>query len=82
MGDFELHNRKYSAYIPRNELNLSNNRKISAYSTFANYLSRNQQTGLTRTIKQAIKDKLQQNFTKFFVKSMESLMNMIQLTIS
>ena len=37
MGDFALHNRKTSAYIPRNEHHLAFNRKISAYFTFAGY---------------------------------------------
>ena len=31
MGDFDLHNRKISPYIPRNEFNSASNRKISAY---------------------------------------------------
>ena len=37
MGEFALHNRKTSAYIPRNELHSAFNRKISAYFTFAGY---------------------------------------------
>jgi hypothetical protein len=37
MGEFALHNRKTSAYIPRNELHSAINRKISAYFTFAGY---------------------------------------------
>jgi hypothetical protein len=37
IGDFALHNRKNSAYIPRNELHSATNRKISAYFTFAGY---------------------------------------------
>jgi hypothetical protein len=37
MGDFVLHNRKTSPYLPRNKLHSSSNRKISAYLTFAGY---------------------------------------------
>ena len=35
MGDFALHSRKTSPYIPRKELHSAFNRKISAYFTFA-----------------------------------------------
>ncbi len=32
-----MHNRKTSAYLPRNELHSALNRKISAYCTFVDY---------------------------------------------
>ena len=38
MGDFDLHNRKTSPYIPQNELNSTYNRKVSAYFTSVGYL--------------------------------------------
>ncbi|WP_222127385.1 hypothetical protein [Bacillus sp. X1(2014)] len=37
-GEFALHNRKTSPYLPRNELHSVSNRKISAYFTSAVYL--------------------------------------------
>jgi hypothetical protein len=37
MGDFALHKRKSSPYLPRNELHSSSNRKISVYFTCAGY---------------------------------------------
>ncbi|MEH7179725.1 hypothetical protein, partial [Neobacillus vireti] len=37
MGDFSLHSRKISAYLPRNEHHSAFNRKISGYFIFAGY---------------------------------------------
>jgi hypothetical protein len=47
MGDFQLYNRRISAYFPQNELYFANKRKISAYFTFAGCVSAIQQTSLT-----------------------------------
>ncbi|MBM7651902.1 hypothetical protein JOC76_001357 [Neobacillus cucumis] len=38
IGNFALHKRKSYAYLPRNELHATSNRKISAYFTYAGYL--------------------------------------------
>jgi len=37
MGDFSLHKRKNSLYLPRNELHFAFNGKISAYFIFVGY---------------------------------------------
>jgi hypothetical protein len=39
MGDFYLHKRKISPYIPQKELHFAFNRKISAYFPFASNLT-------------------------------------------
>lgn len=38
IGDFALHKRKISPYLPRSELHFAFNRKISVYFSFASYL--------------------------------------------
>jgi hypothetical protein len=48
MGDFSLHKRKTSAYLPRNELHSAVSRKFSAYFTLAGYSIRTRHRIQTR----------------------------------